>query len=477
MPSLNVFNPIRRDMCLAAVFVGMAAYSAFFTYYLTMKHYAFRTLMFDLGLYDHWFWTAFKHGPAVAGVPHNSLTLYILLPFYALYPSPVTLIVLQSIIVPLAAIPLYLLARLQLKDRMLALLVTALFLLYPPLHGLSQFDFHVEMFLPPLALTALYYLHMESWRQYIIASIIMLATMDYAAYIVLMMGVYHIIVYRKNLKLLIKMKPTSLKFSVAKNMLTGLVIIMLALAYFGTSTILSNMKLSVGNPTPGEGTFSLKNLEVMKEMKISYVCKIFGPVAFLPLLSPAPLLMALPWLVHITFTTEPEYLKIFNQYSAFTAPFIFAGLISAFKKIGSRKVKVALAVILIAATIYFIMSTDEVAVSPWPNVGERERLLNELVQQIPPDAGVLTQNNIAPHLTEREKIFMWPLGAPAFGPKNLEDVDYILIDKNQYHYFYAPVPAGYPYDATRVAVEQLLSTGKYRMLVEEDGIEFYRRIG
>jgi uncharacterized membrane protein len=187
--------------------------------------------------------------------------------------------------------------------------------------------------------------------------------------------------------------------------------------------------------------------------------------------------MALPWLVHITFTTEPEYLKIFNQYSAFTAPFIFAGLISAFKKIGSRKVKVALAVILIAATIYFIMSTDEVAVSPWPNVGERERLLNELVQQIPPDAGVLTQNNIAPHLTEREKIFMWPLGAPAFGPKNLEDVDYILIDKNQYHYSYAPVPAGYPYDATRIAVEQLLSTGKYRMLVEEDGIEFYRRIG
>jgi len=477
MLPLNVFNPIRRDRCLAAVVVGVATYSAFFTCYLTMKHYAFRTLMFDLGLYDHWFWTAFKSGPAAAGIPHNSLTLYILLPFYALYPSPVTLIVLQSIIVPLAAIPLYLLARLQLKDRMLALLVTALFLLYPPLHGLSQFDFHVEMFLPPLALTALYYLHMERWRQYIVASIIMLATMEYAAYIVLMMGVYQIIVYRKNLKL-IKMKPVSrLKFSFAKNMLTGLVIVMLALAYFGASTILSNMRLSVGNPMPGEGAFNLKNLEVMKEMKASYVCKIFGPVAFLPLLSPAPLLMALPWLVHITFTTEPEYLKIFNQYSAFTAPFIFAGLISAFKKIGSRKVKVALAVILIAATIYFIMSTDEVAVSPWPNVGERERLLNELVQQIPSDAGVLTQNNIASHLTEREKIFMWPAGAPGFGPKNLEDVDYILIDKSQYHYFYAPVPAGYPYDATRVAVEQLLSTGRYRMLVEEDGIEFYRRMG
>ena len=144
---------------------------------------------------------------------------------------------------------------------------------------------------------------------------------------------------------------------------------------------------------------------------------------------------------------------------------------------GSRKVKVAVAVIALAATIYFIMSTDEVAVSPWPNVGERERLLNELVQQIPSDAGVLTQNNIASHLTEREKIFMWPAGAPGFGPKNLEDVDYILIDKSQYHYFYAPVPAGYPYDATRVAVEQLLSTGRCRVLVEEDGIEFYRRMG
>jgi uncharacterized membrane protein len=185
--------------------------------------------------------------------------------------------------------------------------------------------------------------------------------------------------------------------------------------------------------------------------------------------------MAMPWLTHTMFTTEPEYLKIFNQYSAFTAPFIFTGLISSFKKIDSRKIKIALATLLVVTTIYFMMLTDEVIVSPWPRVNEREKLLNELVKQIPSDAGILTQNNIAPHLTGREKIFMWPMGAPAFGPKSQEDVDYILIDKNQYHYYYAPVPAGYPYDATRIAVEQLLSTGKYKMLVRKDGIEFYKR--
>lgn len=452
-------------------------YSVFFTYYLVMKHYAFRTLMFDLGLYDHWFWSTLKYGPIATGMFHNSLTLYILLPFYALFPSPITLIVLQSIIVPSAALPLYLLARCRLKDRGLAALVVVLFLLYPPLHGLSQFDFHVEMFIPLLTLTALYYLHTERWKRYILTSTIMLATMEYAVYIVLMMGVYQIIFYRKSLN--ISIGPASrFKFSIAKRMLTGLIVIALSLAYLGASTLLSNVRLPVNNPTPAPDVFSLKNLETMWETKISYLYALFGPVAFLPLLNPTPLIMAVPWLIHTAFATEPEFLKTFNQYSAFIAPFIFASLPSALEKmVFRREVKIAAMVTIIVATAYFIMATDAVATNPWPTVTGREKLLNELVQQIPPNAGVLTQNNIAPHLTRREKIFMWPVGAPGLGPKSLEEVDYILVDKSQYHYYYAPVPAGYPYDATRIAVEQLLSTGKYRMLVQEDGIEFYAREG
>lgn len=451
--------------------IAIATYAAFFTYYTIMKHYAFRTFMFDLGIYDNIFWKLVKYGqptPTPTGLIHNSLTLYLVAPFYAIFPSPITLLVLQSMIVPLAAIPLYLLAKHQLNSGKLATVVSVLFLLYPPLHGLSQFDFHVEMFLPPLLLLAIYYLHTRNWRLYIATTIAVLVTMEYASYLVAMMGIYQIIIYRKDLRLSIKFRSMpKIPFPITNNIIMGVIVTFIALVFLGLNALSSNM-YAVPNPF----LFNVKNLEVMQAMKLSYLGKLFGPLAFLPLLSPASLIMAVPWLVHAAFTSTPEYLEIFNQYSAYTAPFIFVGLVSALKKIRSRK-RLTIVVMLVAlsTTAYFIIATDEVAVSPWPQINEREQLLNKLIQTIPAEAGVLTQNNIAPHLTRRGKIFIWPVGTPGYGPKNYEEVDYILIDAKEYHYYHAPIL----YNATRIAVQQFLSTGKYELIFEQDGIMLYKR--
>lgn len=466
---------MKQDRYLAVVMVAVAAYAVFFTYYTVMKHYAFRTLMFDLGIYDNMFWKLVKYGlpyPSPTGLIHNSITLYLLTPFYAIFPSPITLLVLQSITVPLAAIPLYLLAEYQLKDRKLALVVSLLFLLYPPLHGLSQFDFHVEMLLPPLLLLAIYYLHTRNWRLYIATTLAIIATMDYASYLVFMMGMYQLIVYRADLWQLINPRPfPKIVFSITSSIISGIIVMGLALA----SLKLSHFDYTLA--TPSLEAFSLQNLGVLGEMKLVYMAKLFGPLAFLPLLSLAPLLMATPWFAFIALTIEPEFLKIFNQFSAFAAPFMFVGLIATLKKIHSRKrLIIVVTLVTLSTTVYFIIATDEVAVSVWPQINEREQLLNKLIQIIPAEAGVLTQNNIGPHLTGREKIFMWPVGTPGYGPENYEEVDYILIDASQYYYYYAPVLRGYSYDATRIAVQQFLITGKYTLIFEQDGIMLYKRV-
>lgn len=476
---LDLLNYVKQDRYLAIIVIAIVAYIVFFSYYTIMKHYAFQTTMFDLGIYDHMFWKLVRYGQPArtpTGLIHNSLMLYIIVIFYAIFPSPITLLALQSIIIPLSAIPLYFLANKLLNSVKLATIVSALFLLYPPLHGLSQYDFHVEMFLPPLLFLSLYYLHTENWRTYMVTNVAILFVMEYASFLVAMMGIYQIIIYRKDLKVSSKHGSMfGVTFSMPKGASVGVIVVILALVSLGLNVLAFNM-CAAQSPFLGQQVFDVQNLGILLSMKLSYFGKLFGPLAFMPLLSPASLIMTIPWLVKTAFTTEPEYLKIVNHYSAFATPFIFLGLVSTFRKIRSRK-KLTVAVALVAlSTAFFIIATDPISANPWPQINEREQLLNRLVQTIPADAAVLTQNNIAPHFTRREKVFMWPVGASDYGPKNYEEVEYILIDTSMHPNYPATIQGDDLYNATWIAVQQLLATGKYETLFEKDEIMLYKRV-
>ncbi len=106
-------------------------------------------------LHGHWFWSSIQ-GHSYLG-DHFTPILVLLLPFYALWPSPEFLLILQAFFLALAAWPLYKIAQLILKDNRLALGMALLWLINPLVHNANLFEFHFISLLPFLFFSLFYY--------------------------------------------------------------------------------------------------------------------------------------------------------------------------------------------------------------------------------------------------------------------------------------------------------------------------------
>ncbi len=158
---------IKRDACL--VFLAMSLYILIFSHYTILKHYTFCSYAWDLGIFAQALYSTIYHGKLFYYTVENyvnpsnnffaihfSPILFILIPFYALYPKPETLLVLQTTILAAGAIPLYLISREILKNR-ISIVPPLIYLLYPALHGGNWFDFHPQAFIPLLVFSLFYF--------------------------------------------------------------------------------------------------------------------------------------------------------------------------------------------------------------------------------------------------------------------------------------------------------------------------------
>ncbi|MEM3640480.1 MAG: DUF2079 domain-containing protein [Candidatus Bathyarchaeia archaeon] len=169
-------------------------------------HYAFKTYAWDLGIFTQCMWSTINLGkplyytievirnPSLNFLgAHFSPILLLIVPIYALYQSPLTLLALQSFIVGLAALPLYWIAKDKLKNKLWGLTFATAFLLHPALHGMTCFDFHVEAFIPVFFLFAFYFFDNGKWLKGFIFSILTLSTIEFAPILILFLGLYFLI--------------------------------------------------------------------------------------------------------------------------------------------------------------------------------------------------------------------------------------------------------------------------------------------
>ncbi|MBM3253377.1 MAG: DUF2079 domain-containing protein, partial [Candidatus Omnitrophica bacterium] len=98
---------------------------------------------------------------------HLYLIILLILPIYALFPHPLTLLFLQTIFLALAAYPLYCLATLKL-NKTLALLIGISYLLYPTLGSINLLETHFEIYAIFFLFFALYYFEKENFKKFLI---------------------------------------------------------------------------------------------------------------------------------------------------------------------------------------------------------------------------------------------------------------------------------------------------------------------
>jgi uncharacterized membrane protein len=367
---------------------------------------------------------------------HFSPILFFLLPFYAIHPGVETLIIIQSAVLALGAIPVYWMASGHFgKDTATALAV--LYLSYPPLHYLTVDAFHLEALLPTFFLFSIHYLEKECWKRYFIFLWLSMLTIEFAPVITFFIGLYGLVLWKrdvfKNSKYTLKCVALTLIFSV--------LVFFLALetkAYFNphVSPIPSTYsQLS----SPG----GVMNILAYQWYRKVYYCFIFlTPFLFLPLLSPELLIMAVPW-IGASFLSKTElYYSIYYHYTGFVIPFIFTALLKSLRKMtavsdsNNLRVMKRLLTALFASMIVSGLLLPFGPFTPWsyqlPITSKRTELLRGILALVPPNASILTQNDIFPHVSNRLEAYMY------FSSFNNMSVDYILIDISSIWYKWAP---------------------------------------
>src|SRR3990170_9095612 len=192
------------------LFLEIGLYTALFSYICVSRYYSFNTYAYDLGTYNQALYSTLFDGKVLYSTAdllanpsgsllgiHFSPILFSILPLYAIHPGPTLLLVLQSFVLSLGALPLYLIASKRLGSEKWGLVFATLYLLNPALQGVNWYDFHPEAFLPLFFLLSLYSLDSKKTDLYFASVLLALMTIEFASIVFICMSLYF----------MVKMKP------------------------------------------------------------------------------------------------------------------------------------------------------------------------------------------------------------------------------------------------------------------------------
>lgn len=450
------YTPIRRRApwlarygpC-AVVILGAILYALFMSYMSVRLHHRLVTRGFDLGGYESLFYNALSGHPfrCPANVMptgdwsslrgHAELSMYVLLPLYALSPRAETLLIIQSSLLGLAAIPLYLIAARH-TSRVVAAAIALCYLLFPSLHSANLFDFHMQ----PVAIFFIL------WVAYFI---------DARRYVLLALALPIALGCREDIGIGLTIGALFLVFT-GYRMVAGAIVAAVSAAYFftirfyimplagewwfqgiykdlfppGQETYFGVAKTLVTNPV-----YVLTTL--LTEAKLIHVLRIFTPVAFLPMRRVHLWWLLVPGAFFTILTTgyKPTVSPLF-QYVGHWIPYMFIATALAVAAIGNKAGKISQ-----AATVMTLVVTSIAASYHWGAVFQRNHLeagwgkvnlapltdqdkqklddLRTLIALIPKEASVGASENVVPHVSNRLTVYTLRY--------SYDNPDYILFRK------------------------------------------------
>lgn len=207
----NIKNiELNRTIALCIIIVS-AVFMALFIGLLTMFNYLCHvTPNYDMGIFSQMFYymketfapftTCERDGLLSHFAVHFSPILYLLLPIYFIFPSPITLLIAQGVLVALGIIPLVKLCKLFKLSPTITAFFAVIYSLYPTLIGANFYYFHENCFLPPLLLWLFYYGEKGKFRVSILFAFLVMLVKEDAPIYVAFFAIY-LILSRKRIKM------------------------------------------------------------------------------------------------------------------------------------------------------------------------------------------------------------------------------------------------------------------------------------
>lgn len=462
-------------------------YAVVFSVLSLLRHAAFETHTFDLGLHHQATWNTL-HGrffqytlhatdghdlPILLG-DHVNLILLLALPFYRLFEGAGTLLVLQALVVGSAAFPLFRVTREVAGGTVAALLLVAAYLLNPALHAANLFDFHAIVPAAAFLVWAMWRARSGgTWSLGLTVGLALLCQ-ENVALAVVCLGMSIFLLGRRR---------------------AGVAVAAAGVAWFA---LCFYVLLPHFNPGVGSNAFSrYRELGASPSAVVlgllrdpsrlvsrllepgtrDWLFSLFAPFGFVPLLAPQILVVGASELflnLLSSFTPQRtidfQYTAIILAAAALAAPW---GTRAIARRIGPRlrlNPPVAAAIVaglILACTIGFQIvrwSTLRILADPYRasyRVTDHHRMAPRFLNAVPPGATVSAQDTIVPHLN-RPVIWWFP---------QVRSADVVLLDLSAgiFPASLFPLRGQSPEASYYEYVQRLLVHGAYRIEDAADG--------
>jgi uncharacterized membrane protein len=399
-------------------------FTLFFGFFRVMQHYTFTNNALDDGFNDNLIWNTL-HGRFMycdlkgytALGDHLELATLLFVPAYALGLGPWILFFFPPLLIGLGALPVYWLAREKLGDHPLTLLWPLAYLLYLPTVNITfQGYYPIALCITPL-LFACYYLLKDNYAAF---SGWLLAAMLCQENIYLVAAGF-------GLYILLFKKP---KLFGAALLGGGLALFYLAVAviiphfnaagqyaYYDRYAYLGGSLPEIITTLVTRPFYAAQH--VLTGDKLLYLCGLLLPVAFLPVWSAAELIPALPVLGLNLLSLYRDMYQLGTRYASALVPFVFVAAILGLGRLGARAnlrwVRRAMLFGLSLSVLYFGLGFF--IRYTWITPAVREG--HELLKLVPAGAAVCAVGNIYPHLSHRQRIWLFP--------QHWERADYLFL--------------------------------------------------
>jgi uncharacterized membrane protein len=481
---------------------------------LTVHRYYSLYASFDQGIFNQVFWngihgrffqsslsssvsTNVVHSGEVPEVYYHRLgqhftpALLIWLPLYALFPSPVTLTVLQVTLVTAAGIVLYFLAREYLEPPLAAMITVsyygAIAVVAPTLS-----NFHDISQLPLFTFGLLLAMEKRKWWVFWLLAVLILAVREDSGVGLFSVGFYTILSKRFP-RVGLAVCVLSFGYMVA---LTNLI-----MPLFSADISKRFMMERFGQFASGEEASTIEIIWGIVSNPLRLIVELFSPffdtieyllgqwlpLAFVPAISPAAWMVAGFPLLKLLLGKGESVLSITIRYAMTVVPGLFYGAIlwwsvhpKAFRPAFRRfwVFCICLSLLLTVAfnpnrTLSFIVPDS---FQPWvyvslPKQWQHAQQVRSLLAQIPPNASVSATTYLVPPLSSRREIVRWPALQLRNDAKQTINVEYAIVDLWQLQQYQ---PA-FKYDRQLLrdsitTIDQLFRQGQYGIIGFQDGV-------
>jgi uncharacterized membrane protein len=347
----------------------------------------------------------------------------IYLPFYALIPSPVTLLALQTVAAYSAVIPLWLIARRKGLSPALSVLVCGLLCCFPAVWGGVAGSLHEYALLLPLLLWLLWAL--EARRRVLpwVFGALILCVRETCAIHLLTVGLYWLITNRPSAEKGESRKADRLRGAV----LMGISALyftaaMIILTYAGKGTLITRFDNVTGIYATDFGTLlrelilnpALAVYEMLTEAKLHYLLCILLPLGLIPLFSrkKVGLVFLLPLLLLNLLADFPYHYNLDYPYSFGVSALAVYLCVEALADLSAREDKAVLLRRLSAVAVCCTLIVGGFRLAEYAPFteyalqgGEEAAAMTELLESVEDTASVSASGRLLPALAAREEVY------------------------------------------------------------------------